>query len=493
MGKHAHKDQSNAWNGGSLGPPEHKTAQEEQLLFAAISQDIRSNSELYREAGEWLDQFYDIEQFWQRREKQASDLFTRIESLESELLRPPENWYCESDFLYGMIDRQAYVPIAELHERCKKQFGDKFFVPPSVKPYPPVIPYTIGDGRPCLTGEYCEYRIQEVLKSALSQAESFEDGVPIQERLYDACENLLCEDGVCPRDADARRTLLVSWLLTDPDAQELGLGLTEFENWDWESSRSHAKRAFQNRVVRKSDAETEFWHSWQKLVRVAGTKLNLMSLQSDIGNSGEPGQLCNEDVQRFNGIYKRLCYRIENPNQDWDPILANELEDFWPTLIRIAQMLNVDLSGKLETLCDILEQPVLPQPDCSGWYGERVDEAIADAWTEFEAEKKGRNEAIAVLDKLAAQVSSPGLLEDCQRYEDEWITISEAAEIMGKHTGTVSKYAKAGKIKSNGEERKKKRVSKISVLILEAKIKREAAERDRRELSTDARRTPERH
>ncbi len=37
-----------------------------------------------------------------------------------------------------------------------------------------------------------------------------------------------------PTEAQAKRVLLLTWLMTDPHANDAGLGLTEFEDWAWE-------------------------------------------------------------------------------------------------------------------------------------------------------------------------------------------------------------------------------------------------------------------
>jgi hypothetical protein len=59
--------------------------------------------------------------------------------------------------------------------------------------------------------------------------------------------------------------------------------------------------------------------------------------------------------------------------------------------------------------------------------------------------------------------------------EDEMITITEAAKLLGVDKGVASRWATDGVIKDNGETKRKRRVSKVSVLLL--KDKRESEDR----------------
>lgn len=65
---------------------------------------------------------------------------------------------------------------------------------------------------------------------------------------------------------DARRIILITWLLTDPDAEKANLNVTELEKWQWEPiddvlSRSYAGFLFCHGGIDRDP--------WMKLVRVA--------------------------------------------------------------------------------------------------------------------------------------------------------------------------------------------------------------------------------
>jgi len=72
--------------------------------------------------------------------------------------------------------------------------------------------------------------------------------------------------------------------------------------------------------------------------------------------------------------------------------------------------------------------------------------------------------------------------------KEEWITVTEAADIMFACKGTVSKWAEQGLLQDNGQTRKKRRLLKSSVLMLKQKLEDIQARRERREEREDERR-----
>jgi len=77
--------------------------------------------------------------------------------------------------------------------------------------------------------------------------------------------------------------------------------------------------------------------------------------------------------------------------------------------------------------------------------------------------------------------------------EDEFITIQEVSVILSVNKGTVSRFVTEGKIKHNGESGKKRRVSKLSVLVLKDEREREQVRKDFDEYREDMKRIPEIH
>jgi excisionase family DNA binding protein len=78
--------------------------------------------------------------------------------------------------------------------------------------------------------------------------------------------------------------------------------------------------------------------------------------------------------------------------------------------------------------------------------------------------------------------------------EDELIMLTGAAKLLGVDRGTVSRWADEGKIKDNKQKGRRRRVSKISVLLLKDKREREDLRRDAAEdLQDIASKIPDRH
>lgn len=69
---------------------------------------------------------------------------------------------------------------------------------------------------------------------------------------------------------DARRVVVVTWLLTDPDAERADLNITELEKWPWESKDdvSGNSREYAQILWRKCT-----YAHWMKLVRIAWAKI----------------------------------------------------------------------------------------------------------------------------------------------------------------------------------------------------------------------------
>jgi hypothetical protein len=78
--------------------------------------------------------------------------------------------------------------------------------------------------------------------------------------------------------------------------------------------------------------------------------------------------------------------------------------------------------------------------------------------------------------------------------KDEWLKLVEAAKLLHVDKGTVSRWADEGKIQDNGQKRKARRVSKISVLLLKDKREREDSLKDAAEvLQDEASKIPDRY
>lgn len=79
--------------------------------------------------------------------------------------------------------------------------------------------------------KYCEGRRKDIKKRRQAL---------LHRRFLEARRYLLDkykEQDFIPKD-EARRIILITWLLTDPDAEKADLNITQFEKWSWEPANS---------------------------------------------------------------------------------------------------------------------------------------------------------------------------------------------------------------------------------------------------------------
>ena len=70
----------------------------------------------------------------------------------------------------------------------------------------------------------------------------------------------------------------------------------------------------------------------------------------------------------------------------------------------------------------------------------------------------------------------------------EWITAVEAGGILGRHPGTVRRWAREGKIRDNGKIGQHRRVSKMEILLIKQAAEEKDRQKDLDDLRRDARR-----
>jgi len=77
--------------------------------------------------------------------------------------------------------------------------------------------------------------------------------------------------------------------------------------------------------------------------------------------------------------------------------------------------------------------------------------------------------------------------------KDEFITVQQASKILSVDRGTISRLATKGKIKHNGETGNKRRISKLSILLLKEEREAEKVKGDFDEYQEDIRKIPDMH
>jgi len=92
-------------------------------------------------------------------------------------------------------------------------------------------------------------------------------------RFQEACDYLLEKykgEQFIPEE-DAKRIILITWLLTDPDAEKSNLNITQLEEWSWEPINDISKMTRGYAQFLWSEGG-RVYDSWMKLVRIAWAK-----------------------------------------------------------------------------------------------------------------------------------------------------------------------------------------------------------------------------
>jgi len=77
--------------------------------------------------------------------------------------------------------------------------------------------------------------------------------------------------------------------------------------------------------------------------------------------------------------------------------------------------------------------------------------------------------------------------------QDEFITVLQASILLDADKGTISRLATDDKIKHNGETGAKRRISKLSILLLKDERENEQIKRDFDEYRDDIKKVPDKH
>jgi len=107
-------------------------------------------------------------------------------------------------------------------------------------------------------------------------------------------------------------------------------------------------------------------------------------------------------------------------------------------------------------------------------------------------EKKGQ--LAESLCDLAAMLESGTQNRECRIKNEEtvpdgeWMTVTEAGKLLGKNRGTISHWAKTGKITDNGKKGHLRRILKTDILLIKQTTEEADARRDLQDLQDDSRR-----
>jgi len=265
-----------------------------------------------------------------------------------------------------------------------------------------------------------------------------------------------------------------------------------------------------------------------------------------------------EEFRQFASIHKRLTalqkefYEPIEKRYDGFSLrridIDEDISTFWPTMKKIGQKVGVDLPDTPALIKAIIYEEEITSPYLNladycgtGGYidGKYVDEIeLAEmAKEDIEEREKPRYELSEKIDKIMVRLCKhfdvqpnedqntechnangdprpettseteskpkpPGKDADGETTRrpkpldsaDRWITITKAAEMLGKNAGTVSRWVDEEKIKNNGKKKRERRVLKSSVLLMKDKIESEDQLRDSAEILRDmANEIPDEH
>lgn len=125
------------------------------------------------------------------------------------------------------------------------------------------------------------------------------------------------------REVEARRVLLMTWLMTDPDADNAQLGLTEFEDWPWEAENDEAH-------IRSRRFASDWWRypsegyeKWRDLTRRAWATVSREHTGN--GSAKPPAGRKPEHVQRTTDAAEAST----DVAQETAPFAFYRYGDFW--------------------------------------------------------------------------------------------------------------------------------------------------------------------
>lgn len=224
-------------------------------LFRKIKIEINKHPKEYQEAGKWLDEYCSVDSFWKRQENDLKDEkeygFIPAEPgsvyvNEDGTAMSPED--SEKKDQRELLIYEKTVEYSELMIKLKKGYFR--------------LKWLIGNWK-----EHPEIYTTEWLKKELNQMGK----VPGKSRLDDAYDFLTADvaRSLFIGLEEARRIILITWLLYDPDSENSGLNLTEFESWSW-SDRLPSTRKFLACYEKSKGWQTEIVDNpWMKRVRIA--------------------------------------------------------------------------------------------------------------------------------------------------------------------------------------------------------------------------------
>ena len=294
---------------------------------AAISRDILQNPQKYKQAGEWLDQYYDKE-FCQNKMHKRSDMLVA-----DVFINGPNRheYYCPIWHSSGCPTIKAYeilqaVAMVEFNhfvsmwDILEKDY--LFDVPPG-----------------SLT-----YRMAEDIVATRGRTQK--SYAALKDRLWLAHKEILEIKEQCKfiGQKESMIACLLTWLLANPDVHRAALGITAFDKWEWYSSYESGVCSQRADVIQLLDT-CEMLQDWQNLTYEAWQNIENKRIaeaeQEQSSKHIKEPVVTEQGEKQDNEVY-------QNNHQSNHPYEINLLEEIVDKLESWAEERKTGFEAKIE-------------------------------------------------------------------------------------------------------------------------------------------------
>ncbi len=289
---------------------------EDVRLAKAVAEDINARPDFYRPGGAWLDAKYGEAAVAKRQSASDSSTPTQIEIerlVKDELFLSDLEKLCRSKDQAASSAAVGDLVIARALKNCdmtKKQFSqlrDKELSGHLDSSLPDLTDADQKTANKCREKLYAVYRERDrlLLLASTTRAGLRDDGLsqghcskagtsdnpPSKlQRLGWAARLLIEPLPDHPTVDEAKRILIIHWLVTDPQAHERGLSLTEFEDWPWDSDTDAASSVTSRRCAGLHECfcrHSRIGRIWWELSQRAWTAISPGGGPSDVPSASE--------------------------------------------------------------------------------------------------------------------------------------------------------------------------------------------------------------
>jgi hypothetical protein len=293
--------------------------------IAAISNDITQNPQKYKQAGEWLDQYYDKDFCQKKMQKRSEMLLVEV-------------------FMEGINHNEFYCPI--WHSSGS----------PTIKAYEVLQAVAMDEfnyfasmwdilERDHLFDISAGSLTRQMAKDIVATHYNRKTYAALKDRLWLAYKEMLEIKEQCKflGQEESERVCLLTWLLANPDVNKTALGITEFDKWEWYSLYESGVCSQRANVIRLLHT-CKMLQDWQNLTCEAWQ--NIKNIDSEIERPTK------KDVNpAFNDVGANLPAETGHGNKDGkEPekgklTLKNVISQLWDLQNALHDCFDSELGG----------------------------------------------------------------------------------------------------------------------------------------------------